>query len=127
MSRAYDNGRRGTGRARPLDVWRQVERLDGLRRQLLPLSLVGRMFGVDFGSRGGGEGLVAAQRGGLVRRSRTRLGESLTPIQPISGAESNGFGFNDLFLDRRRRPDLMRRGYSAAREALAPFRRRRRA
>lgn len=86
-----------------------------------------RVFGVDFGLRGGGEGLAAAQRDELARRSRRRLGESLTPIRPINGAENHGFGFYDLFLDRRRWPDLMRRGYTAAREALAPFTRRRRA
>jgi predicted acylesterase/phospholipase RssA len=58
-----------------------------------------------------------------ARRSRRRLGESLTLIEPIPDDELHRFAFYDLFLDRRRWPDLMRRGYSAAVEALAPFRR----
>jgi hypothetical protein len=46
-------------------------------------------------------------------------------IEPIPHNELHGFAFYDLFLDRRRWPDLMRRGYAATVEALAPFRRRR--
>jgi NTE family protein len=61
-----------------------------------------------------------------TRRSRRRLGESLTLIEPIPHEDLHGFAFYDLFLDRRRWPDLMRRGYEATTEALAPFRRRRR-
>jgi predicted acylesterase/phospholipase RssA len=67
-----------------------------------------------------------ASRAELARRSRSRLGESLTLIEPIPRDESHGFAFYDLFLDRARWPDLMRRGYESTREALAPFRRRRR-
>jgi NTE family protein len=63
----------------------------------------------------------------LARRSRSRLGESLSLIEPIPPGDVRGFAFSDLFLDRRRWPDLMRRGHSAAVEALAPFRSRRRA
>jgi predicted acylesterase/phospholipase RssA len=66
-----------------------------------------------------------AARAELVRRSRSRLGESLTLIEPIPD-EPHGLPFYDLFLDRRRWPDLMRRGYASAQEALDPFRRRRR-
>jgi NTE family protein len=69
--------------------------------------------------------LRLAQHTELARRSRTRLGESLTLIEPIPIGELHGFAFYDLFLDRRRWPDLMRRGYAATVEALAPFRRRR--
>jgi NTE family protein len=58
----------------------------------------------------------------LARRSRARLGESLTLIEPIPQEDVRGLSFSDLFLDRRRWPDLMRRGYAAAVEALAPFR-----
>jgi hypothetical protein len=70
--------------------------------------------------------LRLAQHTELARRSRRRLGESLTLIEPIPHDELHGFAFYDLFLDRRRWPDLMRRGYEATVEALAPFRRRRR-
>jgi hypothetical protein len=61
----------------------------------------------------------------LARRSRRRLGERLTLIEPIPHEDVRGFTFSDLFLDRRGWPDLMRRGHAATREALAPFRRRR--
>jgi predicted acylesterase/phospholipase RssA len=70
--------------------------------------------------------LESAGRAELARRSRTRLGESLTLIEPIPPEELHGSSFYDLFLDRRRWPDLMRRGYSAAVAALAPFSARRR-
>ena len=58
----------------------------------------------------------------LARRSRRRLGKRLTLIEPVEPSEARGFAFYDLFLDRRRWPELMRRGYAAAAEALAPFR-----
>jgi hypothetical protein len=47
-------------------------------------------------------------------------------IEPIPHEDLHGFAFYDLFLDRRRWPDLMRRGYEATTDVLAPFRRRRR-
>jgi hypothetical protein len=46
----------------------------------------------------------------------------VTLIEPLEPGEARGAAFYDLFLDRRRWPDLMRRGYEAAVEALAPFR-----
>ncbi|MEA2481279.1 MAG: hypothetical protein QOJ07_3201 [Thermoleophilaceae bacterium] len=58
----------------------------------------------------------------LARRSKHALGDRLTLIEPVSPDEVAGLNFYDLFLDRRRWPDLMRRGYDAARQALAPFR-----
>jgi hypothetical protein len=58
-------------------------------------------------------------------RSQRRLGESLTLIEPVPHDELHGFAFYDLFLDRRRWPDLMRRGYEATVEAPARFRRKR--
>lgn len=67
--------------------------------------------------------LRLAQHTELARRSRRRLGESLSLIEPIPHEDLHGFAFYDLFLDRRRWPDLMRRGYAATVEALAPFRR----
>jgi NTE family protein len=58
----------------------------------------------------------------LARRSRRRLGDRLTLIEPVPLDEVTGLGFYDLFLDRSRWPDLIRRGYDAATAALAPFR-----
>ena len=46
---------------------------------------------------------------------------------PAGGLNSRGAAFYDLFLDRRRWPELMRRGHEATIEALAPFRSQRRA
>ena len=92
-----------------------------------PLEACERVFGVAFSPLDGADGgLDRAQRRELARRSRSRLGESLTSIAPIPQEELHGSAFYDLFLDRRRWPDLMRRGYSSAREALAPFSARRR-
>jgi hypothetical protein len=86
-----------------------------------------RVFAVDVGAaRGGSRGVEEALRLELARRSRSRLGESLTSIEPITPEDARATSFPDLFLDRRRWPDLMRRGYSSAVEALAPFARRRR-
>ena len=90
-----------------------------------PMSVDGRfdrVFGLSVAPAGRGN----AARTELARRSRARLGESLTVIEPISEDESHGFSFYDLFLDRRRWPQLMRRGYESTVAALAPFRARRR-
>jgi NTE family protein len=59
----------------------------------------------------------------LARRSRRRLGDRLTLIEPVPYEDVRGAAFYDLFLDRRRWPELMRRGYEATVEALRPFRR----
>jgi NTE family protein len=58
----------------------------------------------------------------LARRNLRRLGDRVTLIEPLAPGESRGAAFYDLFLDRRRWPELMRRGYDAAVDALAPFR-----
>ena len=58
----------------------------------------------------------------LARRNRRRLGDRLTLIEPLDAGESRGAAFYDLFLDRRRWPELVRRGYDATVEALRPFR-----
>src|SRR4051794_36520006 len=119
MTRAYDNGRRGrAGRGRA------VRRRWGRRRiPAEPLAGLDRVFAVDVTPRVDGAGTVeSAQRAELARRSRERLGESLSLIEPIPPEELHGSAFYDLFLDRRRWPDLMRRGYSAAAAALDPFR-----
>ena len=63
----------------------------------------------------------------IARRSRRRLGRKLTLVEPVEPGDTRGVAFYDLFIDRRRWPELMRRGYEATVEALAPFRRRPRA
>jgi hypothetical protein len=45
-------------------------------------------------------------------------------IEPVALEEVQGAGFYELFIDRRRWPRLMRRGYEATVKALQPFRRR---
>ena len=93
-----------------------------------PLVGLDRVFGVDVTAPAkAAQTLESAQRAELARRSRSALGESLSPIEPIAPEELHGSAFYyDLFLDRGRWPDLMRRGYSAAARALAPFSGRRR-
>ena len=58
----------------------------------------------------------------LARRNLRRLGDRVTMIEPLDPDETRGAAFFDLFLDRRRWPALMRRGYDATVEALAEFR-----
>jgi predicted acylesterase/phospholipase RssA len=82
------------------------------------------VFGLDVPVAAEGGSLAAAQREELVDRSRRRLGERLTVLQPAPGDDLSGPGFYDMFLDRRHWPDVMRSGYRAAADALAPFRRR---
>jgi predicted acylesterase/phospholipase RssA len=85
-----------------------------------------RVFGVDvWGLRrdpGPARPIGEVRQAEIASRSRRRLGESLTLIEPIPDRDVHGFEFSELFLDRRRWPELMRSGYSAAREALAQFR-----
>ena len=85
-----------------------------------------RVFGFDVAAIEPGEapprGISNVRRAELARRSRSRLGESLTLIEPIPHQDARGPAIHDLFLDRRRWPELMRRGYEATVEALAPFR-----
>ncbi|TML79921.1 MAG: serine protease [Actinobacteria bacterium] len=58
----------------------------------------------------------------LARRNLRRLGDRVTMIEPLDPDETRGAAFFDLFLDRRRWPALMCRGYDATVEALAEFR-----
>ena len=62
----------------------------------------------------------------LARRAKRRLGDRMTLIEPVALDEVSGLNFYDLFLDRRRWPDIMRRGYEATNAALEPFRSNRR-
>lgn len=59
----------------------------------------------------------------LARRSARRLGDRLTLVEPLRPGELRGWSFFDTFLDRRRWPDAMRRGYDATVAALDPLRR----
>src|SRR3954470_13223236 len=47
MTRAYDNAAVALGVPDPFNVGQRLERLDGLRRQLLPLPLLDRPKAVD--------------------------------------------------------------------------------
>jgi len=58
----------------------------------------------------------------LARRNLRRLGDRVTLIEPLDPGETRGAACYDLFLDRRRSPELMRRGHEATLGALAPFR-----
>jgi NTE family protein len=58
----------------------------------------------------------------LARRAKRRLGDKLTLIEPVDLDEVSGLNFYDLFLDRRRWPELMRRGYESTVAALDEFR-----
>jgi len=57
----------------------------------------------------------------LARRSQRLLGDRLTLIDPIDYRLLRGISFYDLFIDRRRWPELIRQGYVAARQALEAF------
>jgi NTE family protein len=62
----------------------------------------------------------------FARRSRCALGDSLIVVDPVDYSLLRGVSFYDLFIDRRRWPEIMRLGYEATRAALEPFRSRRR-
>jgi NTE family protein len=54
-------------------------------------------------------------------RRDVRRDDRLTPVEPFDDLVSKGMDLYDLFIDRRRWPDLMLAGYRAGREALTPF------
>jgi NTE family protein len=58
----------------------------------------------------------------LARRSKQRLGDKLTLIDPVDATELRGTSFYDLFIDRSHWPRLMRQGYESATKALDRFR-----
>ena len=75
-----------------------------------------------LGALAAGRQLGRASHIELARRAKRRLGDRLTLIEPVGLDEVSGLNFYDLFLDRSRWPDLMRRGYEATVAALEPFR-----
>jgi NTE family protein len=58
---------------------------------------------------------------GVRGREDVRPDSRLTPVEPFDDLVSSGMDLYDLFIDRRRWPELMLAGYRAGREALAPF------
>src|SRR5206468_10831892 len=54
-------------------------------------------------------------------RGTVRSTDTFTVIDPFDDRVSAGMDLYDLFIDRRRQPDLMLAGYRAARDALLPF------
>lgn len=53
-----------------------------------------------------------------------RADDRLTPIEPFDDLVSSGMDLYELFIDRRKWPDMMLAGYRAGRDALSPFSRR---
>jgi NTE family protein len=109
-----------------LDEDAQLDHVFGLN-VLLPPGLEGEdISGWERGRVGGmlkaGRQLGRASHIELARRAKHRLGDRLTLIEPVELDEVTGLNFYDLFLDRRRWPELMRRGYEATHAALEPFR-----
>src|SRR4051794_38268967 len=58
------------------------------------------------------------------RHGDIRGDDRLTPIEPFDDLVSSGMDLYDLFIDRRKWPELMLAGYRAARDAFGPFSRR---
>jgi NTE family protein len=54
----------------------------------------------------------------LARRSSKRLGRKLILIDPVEHSELQGWGFYDLFIDRRKWPRLILQGYEHAKAVL---------
>jgi NTE family protein len=109
-----------------LDEDADFDRVFGLN-VLLPAGLEGEdISGWERKRLGGvmaaGRQLGRASHIELARRAKRRLGDRLTLVEPVDLDEVSGLNFYDLFLDRRRWPELMRRGYEATHAALEPFR-----
>ena len=60
----------------------------------------------------------------VTGRGDVRSSGTFTAIHPFDDPISTGMDLYDLFIDRRRWPDLMLAGYRSARDALTPFTRR---
>jgi NTE family protein len=63
----------------------------------------------------------------LARRGADSLGDRLTLVDMVEPDALHGVAFYELFLDRRRWPELMRGGYERTRRVLDGFRTRERA
>lgn len=109
-----------------LDEQAGLDRVFGLN-VLLPAGLEGEDISGWERRRLGGAVAAGRQLGRaghieLARRAKRRLGDKLTLIEPVDLDEVSGLNFYDLFLDRRRWPDLMRRGYETTVAALDELR-----
>lgn len=62
----------------------------------------------------------------LARRSRRQLGSRLTLIDAIDHTLLRGVSFYDLFIDRRRWPELIQLGYANAQRTLQTLRKKQR-
>jgi len=58
----------------------------------------------------------------LARRAQRELGDAFTLIDPIDPSLLRGVSFYDLFIDRRRWPELIRQGHSATTQTLDAWR-----
>jgi predicted acylesterase/phospholipase RssA len=74
-----------------------------------------------------GRQLEMANQLELARRTRRRLEDRLTLVEPVPYEGLRAMSFYELFLDRRDWPALIRGGYRATVEALRPLRRRKQA
>ena len=59
----------------------------------------------------------------LARRSARRLGRKLVLIDPVAHSEVQGWRFYELFIDRRKWPQLILQGYEHTTQMLARYRR----
>jgi NTE family protein len=57
----------------------------------------------------------------LARRTRQRLGRKLILLDPVNYAELRGWRFYDLFIDRRKWPRLILRGYEHTKTVLERY------
>jgi NTE family protein len=57
----------------------------------------------------------------VTGRRDVRADDRLTPIEPFDDLVSSGMDLYDLFIDRRKWPDMMLAGYRAGRDALGLF------
>ena len=60
----------------------------------------------------------------LARRTVKQLGRKLILIDPVDYSELHGWGFYDLFIDRRKWPRLIMQGYEHAKTVLERYARR---
>ncbi len=60
----------------------------------------------------------------LARRTTKQLGRRLILIDPVDYSELHGWGFYDLFIDRREWPRLIMQGYEHAKSVLERYARR---
>ncbi len=60
----------------------------------------------------------------LARRTGKQLGRKLILIDPVDYAELHGWGFYDLFIDRRKWPRLILQGYEHTKSVLERYARR---